>query len=261
MGNHVGAPVAAPTPPRELPPPDIYREHRRAERPPSAPLLCGDGTAPRPLPASETRREERIVASFPGCSRSSCPKAARTCRAAAQREQPNRRASANRAPRERGETHRGAGLRRCGARPPAARGDVPDLFPEAEAAHGCAPSCPEAAGRLAGPGRAPRSPLLRLPSYREACGHKPRGAACASYVCADSSGHPLYLGRLPREHHDGPGGGRGSGRWDGAYRDRGLRGEPGWVRAGGTERLAARGVTSPGAGGSWRRVNSLESEV
>ncbi|XP_015735801.1 glutamate receptor ionotropic, NMDA 2C isoform X1 [Coturnix japonica] len=261
MGNHVGAPVAAPTPPRELPPPDIYREHRRAERPPSAPLLCGDGTAPRPLPASETRREGGIVASFPGCSRSSCPKAARTCRAAAQREQPNRRASANRAPRERGETHRGAGLRRCGARPPAARGDVPDLFPEAEAAHGCAPSCPEAAGRLAGPGRAPRSPLLRLPSYREACGHKPRGAACASYVCADSSGHPLYLGRSPREHHDGPGGGRGSGRWDGAYRDRGLRGEPGWVRAGGTERLAARGVTSPGAGGSWRRVNSLESEV
>lgn len=264
MGNHIGAPVAVPTPARELPPPDIYREHRRAERPPSAPLLCGDGagTAPRPLPASETRREAGNASFPPACSRSSFPKAARTCRTAAEREQPSRRASADRASRERGEKHRGAGLRRCGALPPAARGDVPDLFPEAEAAHGCGPRCPEAAGRLAGTGRAPRSPLARLPSYREACRQKPRGTACAPYACADSYAHPpLYLGRLSREHPEVPGGGRGSGRWDGAYRDWGRRGEPGWLRAVGAERLAARGAMSPCAGGSWRRVSSLESEV
>ncbi|XP_042721220.1 glutamate receptor ionotropic, NMDA 2C isoform X2 [Lagopus leucura] len=258
MGNHIGAP----TPPRELPPPDIYREHKRAERPPTVPLLCGDGagTAPRPLPAS---RREAGNASLPlACARGSFPKAARTCRAAAEREQPSRRASADRASRERGEKRRGAGLRRCGARPPAARGDVPDLFPEAEAAHGCGPRCPEAAGRLAGPGRAPGSPLARLPSYREACRQKPRGTACAPYACADSFAHPpLCLGRSSREHPEVPGGSRGPGRWDGAHRDWGRRGEPGWPRAVGAEWLAARGVTSPCAGGSWRRVSSLESEV
>ncbi|OXB56265.1 hypothetical protein ASZ78_006448 [Callipepla squamata] len=251
MGNHIGAPTAAPEPPGELPPPDIYREHRRAEPP-----LCGDGagTAPRPLPAPETRREMGNASLPPARCRGSFPKAARTRRAAAEREQPTRR--------ERGEKHRGAGLRRCGARPPSARGDVPDLFPEAEAAHGRGPRCPEAAVRLVGTGRAPRSPLSRLPSYREACRQKPRGAAWTPYACADSYAHlPLYLGRSSREHPGEPGGGRGPARWDGAHRDRGRRGEPGWPCAAGTERLAARGVTGPCAGGSWRRISSLESEV
>uniref|UniRef100_A0A8C3CGQ3 Glutamate receptor ionotropic, NMDA 2C n=1 Tax=Cairina moschata TaxID=8855 RepID=A0A8C3CGQ3_CAIMO len=273
MGNHVGAPVGIPAPPRELPLPDIYREHKRGDRLPNTPLLYGgdgghqgSGTVPRLLPTSETRREVGNSSLPPACARSSFPKASRTCRA--EREHPSHRASAARAPWERGEKHRATALRRCGAHQPAARTDIPDLFPEAEAAHSCGPHCPEAAGRLVGPGRGLSSPVARLPSYREACRQKPRGTACAPYAYVDSYAHlPLYLGHLsrgsppPREHPGVLGGGRGSGRWDGACRGWGRRGEPGFLRAVGPERLGARGVTSPCAGGSWRRVSSLESEV
>ncbi|XP_038021273.2 glutamate receptor ionotropic, NMDA 2C isoform X2 [Anas platyrhynchos] len=272
MGNHIGAPIGTPTPPRELPLPDIYREHKRGDRLPNTPLLYvdgghqGSGTVPRLLPTLETRREVGNPSLPPTCARSSFPKAARTCRA--EREHPSHRASTARASWERGEKHRATALRRCGTHQPTARTDIPDLFPEAEAAHSCGPHCPEAAGRLVGPGRALSSPMARLPSYREACRQKPRGTACAPYAYVDSCAHlPLYLGHLsrgsppPREHPGVLGGGRGSGRWDGACRGWGRRGEPGFLRAVGPERLAARGVASPCAGGSWRRVSSLESEV
>lgn len=272
MGNHIGAPIGTPTPPRELPLPDIYREHKRGDRLPNTPLLYVDGghqglgTVPRLLPTLETRREVGNPSLPPACARSSFPKAARTCRA--EREHPSHRASTARASWERGEKHRATALRRCGTHQPTARTDIPDLFPEAEAAHSCGPHCPEAAGRLVGPGRALSSPMARLPSYREACRQKPRGTACAPYAYVDSCAHlPLYLGHLsrgsppPREHLGVLGGGRGSGRWDGACRGWGRRGEPGFLRAVGPERLAARGVASPCAGGSWRRVSSLESEV
>lgn len=272
MGNHIGAPIATPTSPRELPLPDIYREHKRGDRLPNTPLLYGhgghqgSGTVPRLLPTLETRREVGNPSLPPACAHSSFPKATRTCRA--EREHPSHRASTARASWERGEKHRATVLRHCGAHPPATRTDIPDLFPEAEAAHSCGPHCPEAAGRLVGTGRALRSPVARLPSYREACRQKPHGTACAPYAYMDSYAHlPIYLGHLsrgsppPREHPGVLGGGRGSGRWDGACRGWGRRGEPGFLRAVGPERLAARGVTSPCAGGSWRRVSSLESEV
>uniref|UniRef100_A0A8B9V567 Glutamate receptor n=1 Tax=Anas zonorhyncha TaxID=75864 RepID=A0A8B9V567_9AVES len=272
MGNHIGAPIGTPTPPRELPLPDIYREHKRGDRLPNTPLLYvdgghqGSGTVPRLLPTLETRREVGNPSLPPTCARSSFPNAARTCRA--EREHPSHRASTARASWERGEKHRATALRRCGTHQPTARTDIPDLFPEAEASHSCGPHCPEAAGRLLGPGRALSSPMARLPSYREACRQKPRGTACAPYAYVDSCAHlPLYLGHLsrgsppPREHPGVLGGGRGSGRWDGACRGWGRRGEPGFLRAVGPERLVARGVASPCAGGSWRRVSSLESEV
>uniref|UniRef100_A0A8B9ZE99 Glutamate receptor n=1 Tax=Anas platyrhynchos TaxID=8839 RepID=A0A8B9ZE99_ANAPL len=161
--------------------------------------------------------------------------------------------------------------RRCDAAaptnpPPAPTSPTSSPKPRPPTAAG--PHCPEAAGRLVGPGRALSSPMARLPSYREACRQKPRGTACAPYAYVDSCAHlPLYLGHLsrgsppPREHLGVLGGGRGSGRWDGACRGWGRRGEPGFLRAVGPERLAARGVASPCAGGSWRRVSSLESEV
>lgn len=291
MGNHIGAPLPTPTSPRDLPPPDIYREHKRpagrGERLQNTPLLPGDGghggsgTLPRLLSAAEKRREVGSPFLPPSCPRGAFPKATRTCRAVGEvarpeaavmeREKPNRRASSARVPGERGEKRRTGGLRRCSAARLPARADVPDLFPDAEAGYGCGPRCPQATGRLA-----PRSPVVRLPSYREACRQNPRVTAtvpaCTPYACMNSYGNlPLYLGHLsrgsppPREHPGVPAGcGRGSGRWDSGCRDCGWRGEPALLRAAGTERrdpLVARGVTSPCAGGSWRRVSSLESEV
>lgn len=186
-----------------------------------------------------------------------------------EREKPSRRASSARAPGERGEKRRPGGLRRCGAARLPTRTDVPDLFPEAEAGYSCGSRCPQAAGRLA-----PHLPMARLPSYREACRQNPRTTvlACTPYACMNSYANlPLYLGHLsrgslpPREHPGVPAGcSRGARRWDSGCRDCGRHGEPALLRAAGTERrdpLVARGVMSPCAGGSWRRVSSLESEV
>uniref|UniRef100_A0A663DUA0 Glutamate receptor n=1 Tax=Aquila chrysaetos chrysaetos TaxID=223781 RepID=A0A663DUA0_AQUCH len=291
VGNHIGAPLPPPTSPRDLPPPDIYREHKRpagrGDRLQTPPLLQvdgghgGSGTLPRLLSAAEKRREAVSPYLPPSCPRGAFPKTTRTCRARGEpvrpevavmeREKLSWRASSVRAPGERGEKRRPGGLRRCGPARPPARTDVPDLFPEAEAGYGCGPRCPQATGRPA-----PRSPAARLPSYREACRQNPRATAtvpaCTPYACVNSYANlPLYTGRLsrgsppPREHPGVPAGcGRGAGRWDGGCRDCGRRGEPSLLRAVGTERrdpLVARGVTSPCAGGSWRRVSSLESEV
>lgn len=187
-----------------------------------------------------------------------------------EREKLSRWANSAPAPGERGQKRRPAGLRRCGASRPPARADLPDLFPEAEAGFGCGSRCPQAAGRLP-----PRSPVTRLPSYREACRQNPRATAtvpaCAPHACMNSYANlPLYARRLsrgsppPREHSGMHPCERGSGRWDGACRDCGRRGELALLRAVGAERrdpLVARGVASPCAGGSWRRVSSLESEV
>uniref|UniRef100_A0A8B9RX58 Glutamate receptor n=1 Tax=Accipiter nisus TaxID=211598 RepID=A0A8B9RX58_9AVES len=291
VGNHIGAPLPPPTSPRDLPPPDIYREHKRpsgrGDRLQNPPQLQvdgghgGSGTLPRLLSAAEKRREAHSPFLPPSCPRGAFPKATRTCRARGEtirpevavmeREKLSWRASSVRAPGERGEKRRPGGLRRCGPARLPARTDVPDLFPEAEAGYGCGPRCPQATGRLA-----PRSPVARLPSYREACRQNPRATAtvpaCTPYACMNSYANlPLYVGHLsrgsppPREHPGVPAGcGRGAGRWDSGCRDCGRRGEPSLLRAVGTERrdpLVARGVTSPCAGGSWRRVSSLESEV
>ncbi|KAM6317253.1 glutamate receptor ionotropic, NMDA 2C [Podargus strigoides] len=290
VGNHIGAPLPPPTSPRDLPPPDIYREHKRplgrGERLQNPPLLQGDGglggagTLPRLLSAAE-KREVGSPFPRPSCPRGAFPKATRTCRAGGElarleaavmeRERPSRRGSSARAPGERGEKRRPGGLRRCGAARPVTRTDVPDLFPEAEASYSCGPRCPQATVRLA-----PLSPVARLPSYREACRQNPRATAtvplCTPHACMNSySNLPLYLGHLsrgsppPREHPGVLAGcGRGAGRWDGGCRDCGRHGELALLRPLGTERrnpLVARGVTSPCAGGSWRRVSSLESEV
>ncbi|XP_071620506.1 glutamate receptor ionotropic, NMDA 2C isoform X2 [Heliangelus exortis] len=285
VGNHIGAPLPPPTSPRDLPPPDIYREHRRpsgrGDRLPNTPLLQGDGghggsgTLPRLLTAAEKRREVGSPFLPPSCPRGSFPKATRTCRAGTEPTRPEaavlEREKPNRGMRKRGEKRRPGGLRHCGTARPTARPDVPDLFPEAEAAYGCGPRCPQPSGRLA-----PCSPVARLPSYREVCRQNPRATAtvpgCTQYACMNSYGNPpLYLGHLsrgsppPREHPRVPAGcGRGSGRWDSGCRDCGRRGEPASLRPAGTERrnaVVARGVTGPCAGGSWRRVSSLESEV
>lgn len=291
VGNHIGAPLPPPTSPRDLPPPDIYREHKQpagwGDRLQNTPLLQGDGghggsgVLPRLPSAAEKRREVGSPFLPSSCPRGAFPKASRTCRAGGEtarleaavmeREKPSRRASLARAPRERGEKWRPGGLRRCGAARLPARTDVPDLFPPAEAGYACGPRCPRAAGRLA-----PRSPMARLPSYREACRQNPRATAtvpaCTLYACMNSYANlPLYLGHLsqgsppPREHPGVPAGcGRGAGHWDSGCRDCGRRGELALLRPAGTERrnpLVARGVTSPCVGGSWRRVSSLESEV
>uniref|UniRef100_A0A8C3N7W1 Glutamate receptor n=1 Tax=Geospiza parvula TaxID=87175 RepID=A0A8C3N7W1_GEOPR len=290
VGNHVGAPLPPPASPRDLPPPDIYREHKRpsgrGDRLQNNPLLQrdgahgGSGTLPRLLPAAEKKREVGSAFLPPSCSRGAFPKVTRTCRARGEparpeaagmeREKLSRWASSARAPGERGEKRRPAGLRRCGAPRPAARADVPDLFPEAEAGHGCGSRCPQAAGRLP-----PRSPVTRLPSYREACRQNPRAAftvpACAPHACMNSYANlPLYARHLSRgsapsrEHPGAHPCDRVSGRWDSACRDCGRRGELALLRAVGAERRdppVARGVASPCAGGSWRRVSSLESEV
>jgi len=291
VGNHIGAPLPPPTSPRDLPPPDIYREHKRpagwGDRLPNPPLLQGDGghggsgMLPQLLSVAEKRREVGSPFLAPSCPRGAFPKATRTCRAGGEparpeaavmeREKPSGWASSARAPGERGEKRRPGGLRHCGAEHPPARADLPDLFPEAEGGYSCGPRCPRAPGRLA-----PRSPVARLPSYREACRQNPRATgtapACAPYACVNSYANPpLYLGHLsrgslpPREHPGVPAGcRRGFGRWDSGCRDCGRHGEPALLRAAGTERrdpVVARGVTSPCAGGSWRRVSSLESEV
>lgn len=291
VGNHIGAPLPPPTSPRDLPPPDIYREHKRpagqGDRLQNNPLLQGDGghggseTLPQLLSVAEKRREVDTPFLSSSCPRGAFPKATRTCRARGEparleaavmeREKPGRRASSARAPGERAEKRRPGGLRRCGAAHPLARTDVPDLFPKAEASYGCGPRCPQATDRLA-----PRSPMARLPSYREACRQPPRATAtvpaCTTYACMNSYANlPLYPGHFsrgsppPHEHPGVPAGCvRGAGRWDSGCRDCGRRGEPALLRAVGTERrdpLVSRGVTSPCAGGSWRRVSSLESEV
>ncbi|KAM6050357.1 glutamate receptor ionotropic, NMDA 2C [Chlamydotis macqueenii] len=291
VGNHIGAPLPPSTSPRDLPPPDIYREHKRpanqGDRLQNTPLVHGDGghggsgTLPRLLSAAEKRWEVGSPFLPPSCPRGAFPKAARTCRAkgepawpeaaATEREKPNRRASSARVPRERGEKRHLGGLRHCGIARPPARADVPDLFPEAEAGYGCGLRCTQAGVRLA-----PRSPVARLPSYREACRQNPRATAtvptCAPYASMNSYANlPLYLGQLsrgsppPRQHPGVPVGcGRGARHWDGGCRDCGRRGEQASLRAAGTQRrdpLVARGVTSPCAGGTWRRVSSLESEV
>ncbi|XP_068269360.1 glutamate receptor ionotropic, NMDA 2C [Nyctibius grandis] len=270
VGNHIGAPLPPPTSPRDLPPPDIYREHKRpvgrGDRPQNTPLLPGDGahggsgTLPRLLSAVEKRREVGSTFLPLSCPHGAFSKATRTCRAGGELarpeaagmewEKPSGQAGSGRVPGERGERRRPGGPRRCGA------AHLPDLFPEADS--GCGPRCPQATGRLP-----PRSPMPRLPSYREACRQNPR-ATTTPYARVNSYANlPLYPGRLswgslpPREHPGVPAGcGRGAGRWDGGCRD--------CRRHGGTERrnlLVARGVTSPCGGGSWRRVSSLESEV
>ncbi|CAM9693524.1 unnamed protein product [Bubo scandiacus] len=291
VGNHVGAPLPPPTSPRDLPPPDIYREHKRpagrGDRLQNTPLLQGDGghggsgTLPRLLSAAEKRQEAGSPFLPPSCSRGAFPKATRTCRARGEpawpeaavmeREKPSWRASSAKALGERGEKRRPGGLQRCGAAHPPARTDVPDLFPKAEAGYSCGPRCPQATGRLA-----PRSPVARLPSYREACRQHLRATAtvpaCTPYACMNSyTNLPLHLGHLsrgslpPREHPGVPVGcGRGAERWDIGCRDCGRRREPALMRAVGMERKdppVALKVTSPCAGGSWRRVSSLESEV
>ncbi|XP_051491048.1 glutamate receptor ionotropic, NMDA 2C [Apus apus] len=275
VGNHIGAPLP---PSRDLPPPDIYREHRhpsgRGDRLPNTPLLPGagghggSGTLPRLLSAAEKRREVGSPFPPPSCPRGTFPKATRTCRAGGELARPEaagmEREKPTRWARERGEKRRPGGLRHCGSARPPARSDLPDLFPEAEAGHSCGPRCPQAPSRLAA-----RCPGARLPSHPQLCRHSPPPAAPAHppYGCVNSYGNlPLHLGHLsrgspsPREHPGVAGGcGRGTGRWDGGCRDCGRRREPL-----GTERrnvLGARGVTSPCAGGSWRRVPSLESEV
>ncbi|KAM6111369.1 glutamate receptor ionotropic, NMDA 2C [Pterocles gutturalis] len=280
VGNHIGAPLPPPTSPRDLPPPDIYREHKRlvgrGDRLQNTHLLQGNGghrgsgTLPRLLSVAEKRREVGSLFLPPSCPRGAFPKATRTCRAGdsvaqpeatvMEREKPSWRASS--AP-ERGEKRRPGGLQRC------ARADVPDLFPEAEATYGCGPRCPQVTGR-----QAPGSPMARLPSYREACRQNPHGTlpACTPYACMNSYANlPLHLGHpsqgsLPTRQHPGvPAGcGRGARRWDGGCRDCGRHREVTLLWAAGTERRdlrVARGVTSPCAGGSWRRVSSLESEV
>ncbi|XP_068007688.1 glutamate receptor ionotropic, NMDA 2C isoform X1 [Melanerpes formicivorus] len=294
VGNHVGPPLPPPTSPRDLPPPDIYREHKRpagrGDRLQNTLLLQGDGghrghggsgTLPRVLSAAEKRREVGSPFLPASCPRGAFPKATRTCRAKTEparpeaagleRERLSRRASSARVPGERGEKRRPGGLRRCAAAHPLTRADVPDLFPEVEAAYGCGSRCFQATGRLA-----PRSPMARLPSYREACRQNPRATAtvpaCTTYSCINSYANlPLYLGHLSRgspparDHPGVPAGcARGAGRWEGGCRDCGRRGEPTLLRAAGTERRdppVVRGVTIPCAGGSWRRVSSLESEV
>ncbi|XP_033374674.1 glutamate receptor ionotropic, NMDA 2C [Parus major] len=290
VGNHVGAPLPPPTTPRDLPPPDIYREHKRpsgrGDRLPNTPLLQrdgahrGSGTLPRLLSAAEKKREAGSAFLPPSCSRGAFPKVSRTCRARGEparpeaavmeREKLSRWASSARAPGERGEKRRPAGLRRCGATRPPARTDVPDLFPESEPGYGCGSRCPQATGRLP-----PRSPVTRLPSYREACRQNPRATAtvpaCAPHACMNSYANlPLYARHLvrgsppPREPSGLHPCERGPGRWDSGCRDCGRRGELALLRAVGADRrepLVARGVASPCAGGSWRRVSSLESEV
>lgn len=283
VGNHVGAPVPPPTSPRDLPPPDIYREHKRpsgrGERLQHNPVLPrdgahgGSGTLPRLLSAAEKKREVGSAFLPPSCSRGAFPKVTRTCKARGEpgrpeaavleREKPSRWVSSARVPGERGEKRRPAGLRRCGA----ARTDLPDLFPEAGYGSGCGSRCPQAAGRLP-----PRSPVTRLPSYREACRQNPRATAtvppCAAHACGNSYANlSLYARHLsrgsppPQEHPGVHLCERGSGRWDSACRDCGGRGGLALLRADRRDPLVARGVTSPCAGGSWRRVSSLESEV
>ncbi|XP_009472457.1 PREDICTED: glutamate receptor ionotropic, NMDA 2C [Nipponia nippon] len=236
----------------------------------------GEGTGCKTPPCSRGTGDTGARGRCPSCPRGAFPKGARTCRAGVQparleaavmeQEKPSRRASSARVPGERGEKRRPGGLRRCSAACRPARANVPDLFPEAEAGYGCGPRCPQVAGRLA-----PRSPVARLPSYREACWQNPRATAtvpaCTPYACMNSyTNLPLHLGHLsPREHPGAPAGcGRGAGHWDSGCRDCGRRGEPALLRPAGTERrntVVARGVMSPCAGGSWRRVSSLESEV
>uniref|UniRef100_A0A8B9EWI8 Glutamate receptor n=1 Tax=Amazona collaria TaxID=241587 RepID=A0A8B9EWI8_9PSIT len=274
VGNHIGAPLPPPTSPRDLPPPDIYREHKRpsglGDRLQNPPRLQGDGghggsgTLPWLLSAAEKRQELGSPFLPPSCPRGAFPKAARTSRArgepdaaAMEGEKPNRRAGG-----ERGGKRCPGGLRRCGAARTSPCTDIPDLFPEAESGHSCGPRCAQPSARLA-----PRSPASRLPSYREACRQPPRAPGTAPYACMNSypnlyPGHRSRGSPPPREHLRVPAGcGRGSGRWDGGCGRRG--GEPALLRAAGTERRdpLSRRVMSPCAGGSWRRVSSLESEV
>ncbi|XP_069728696.1 glutamate receptor ionotropic, NMDA 2C isoform X2 [Phaenicophaeus curvirostris] len=279
VGNHIGAPLPPPVSPRDLPPPDIYREHKRAasrgQRLQDPPLAQGDGghgssgTLPRPLSTEEKSWELGSPFLPSSCSRGAFPKAARTCRAGGElarleaavmeRERPSRWAAG-----ERGERQRPGGLRRCR--------DVPDLFPEGDSGYGCGSRCVQARGRLA-----PCSPVARLPSYREACWQHPRATAtipactatipactatipaCTAYACLSPCANlPLRPGRLPPGSLL-PHGCRGAGRWE---RDGGRRGEPALPRVLGTERgdpPVAHGVAAPC--GSWRRVSSLESEV
>ncbi|XP_065549555.1 glutamate receptor ionotropic, NMDA 2C [Lathamus discolor] len=260
VGNHIGAPLPPPTSPRDLPPPDIYREHKRPSGLQNPPRLQGDGghggsgTLPWLLSAAEKRQELGSPFLPPSCPHGAFPKAARTRRArgepdaaAMEREKPNRLAGGERA----GKRCPGA-PRRCAAAHPSPCTDVPDLFPEAEPGSNCGSRW-----------LAPRSPAARLPSYREACRQPPR-TTMNSYPGLQP-GHRSRGSPPPREHPRVPVGcARGSGRWDGGCRDCGRRGgEPALLRAAGTERRdpLCRGVMSPCAGGSWRRVSSLESEV
>ncbi|XP_062448092.1 LOW QUALITY PROTEIN: glutamate receptor ionotropic, NMDA 2C, partial [Rhea pennata] len=211
MGNHVGAALSPLTPPRELPPPDIYREHKRApargDRLQTAPALYGDGGPGRPAPlprllSAPTEEAAGSPVRPPSGAHGSLPGAERTCRAwgpgagaAAEQERPSRRAASCRAARERGERRRG--LRGGGGGSSPARADVPDLFPA-----GCGPAA-----------EGPAPPGARLPSYREACRHGPRPA---------DGTLPLYPGRLRR----GSPPGRSAGRPDSATRDCGSRAAP-----------------------------------
>lgn len=264
VGNHVGAPLPPPTSPRDLPPPDIYREHKRppgrGERLQNNLLFQrdgahgGSGTLPRLLSAAEKKREAGSAFPPPSCSRGAFPKVTRTCRARAEPGRPEAAAMERERPGRVSGERRPAGLRRCGAARPSVRTDVPDLFPEAETGHGSGSRCPQ-------------PPVTRLPSYREACRQNSRGAAtvpgCAPHACPNSSANlPLYARRLwrgsppPRELP-----GLYPRRWDGACRDCGRRGELALLRADRRDTPVARGMASPCAGGSWRRVSSLESEV
>ncbi|XP_067164213.1 glutamate receptor ionotropic, NMDA 2C [Apteryx mantelli] len=264
MGNHVGATLSPLTPPRELPLPDIYREHKRpparGDRLHSTPLLYGDGGhgGPAPLPRLLSASAKEVVGSPfgpPSCAHGSFPGAERTCRAsgpgagtAAEQERLSRRAASSRASRERGERRRGPGPWHCGGSSPT-RTDVPDLFPAGAA--GCSPP---AEGLVP-----PRSPGARLPSYGEVCRHHAGGPR---YSHGRANGTlPLYVGRLCR----GSPPGRSARRPDSGYRDCGSRAAPAFPRAAGTEQreppAGARGAAGGYSGRSWRRVSSLESEV
>ncbi|XP_068770299.1 glutamate receptor ionotropic, NMDA 2C [Struthio camelus] len=240
-GNHVGAALSPrpPPPPRELPLPDIYREHKR---PPArgdglqgTALLYGDGgdggSAPLPRLLSASEQEGGSPFRPPSCTHGSFPRGERTCGAwgpgagaAAERHRPNRRTASAR--EQRGERRRGPGLRRCGGGSSPARADVPDLFPAGAA--GCRPPAQGPASPAP-----PRSPGTRLPSYGEACRQSAAGGP-----------PPLHLGRLRRGSPPGREGGRSAGRADSGYRDCGGR--------------AAAGAYG---GRPWRRLSSLESEV
>ncbi|XP_019398055.1 PREDICTED: glutamate receptor ionotropic, NMDA 2C [Crocodylus porosus] len=156
LGNHVSTTLSPRKPPRELPPPDIYKEHKRSgargagkEALPQNILLGYREDGHREAtPFARLLSEKRKGVESPflpsSCTHDSFPKADRTCRPLAtackeseaadlpllRKEKLGRRANLLRSAWEQNEKRHSLGLQRHDGKS-SMRGDIPDLFPRA----------------------------------------------------------------------------------------------------------------------------------
>ncbi|XP_032640967.1 glutamate receptor ionotropic, NMDA 2C [Chelonoidis abingdonii] len=208
LGNHLSTPLSPLKTQRELPLPDIYKEHKRPvskreekeKLPPNVHLVYGEGRHGGPAQLAKLfSTSEKSPFLPPDCMHSSFSKADRPCRPLVTvfkepepvelpllgKEKPNRRASLLRSAWEQNEKHHSLGIQRYNGKS-SARGDVPDLFPKVSVALRqtsmyyptetlrpsaiCNRKRMEANSRLSWKGqRFLHSQAARLPSYRKAC--------------------------------------------------------------------------------------------